>query len=93
VRILPAGLQRVNRGLGLCGPLPPRTAVARVHPLVNSIEGRAISQILGTPDDLKFRSSMTLFAQICPNDPVFKQAIDKYYGGVFDALTLDLLRS
>ena len=32
--------------------------------LVNSIEGRAITQILGTPDDLKFRSSMTLFAKV-----------------------------
>ncbi len=61
--------------------------------LVNSIEGRAITQILGTPDDLKFRSSMTLFAKVCPDDPVFTDAIRKYYGGDFDPLTLDLLRS
>jgi len=61
--------------------------------LVNAIEGRAIRQILGTPDDLKFRSSMTLFAQVCPDDPIFTDAIHKYYGGAFDALTLDLLRS
>jgi uncharacterized protein (DUF1810 family) len=60
--------------------------------LVNSIEGRAITQILGTPDDLKFRSSMTLFAKVCP-DPIFTDAIGKYYGGEFDQLTLDLLRS
>ena len=61
--------------------------------LVNSIEGRAITQILGTPDDLKFRSSMTLFAKVCPDDPVFTDAIGKYYGGEFDQLTLDLLQS
>jgi uncharacterized protein (DUF1810 family) len=61
--------------------------------LVNSIENRGISQILGTPDDLKFRSSMTLFAKVCPDDPIFTNAIAKYYGGEFDALTLDLLRS
>ena len=60
--------------------------------LVNSIEGRAITQILGTPDDLKFRSSMTLFAESCPDDPIFTEAINKYYGGEFDALTLDILR-
>ena len=61
--------------------------------LVNSIEGRAITQILGTPDDLKFRSSMTLFAKVCPDDPIFTDAIGKYYGGELDRLTLDLLRS
>jgi uncharacterized protein (DUF1810 family) len=32
-------------------------------------------------------------AQICPDDPMFMQAIDKYYGGEFDALTVNLLRS
>ena len=61
--------------------------------LVNAIEGRGITQILGTPDDLKFRSSMTLFAKVCPDEPVFTEAIDKYYGGEFDGRTLDLLRS
>lgn len=61
--------------------------------LVNSIQGRAIRQILGTPDDLKFRSSMTLFAQVCPDDPIFTDAIAKYYGGEFDPLTLELLGS
>jgi uncharacterized protein (DUF1810 family) len=61
--------------------------------LVNSIEGREITQILGTPDDLKFRSSMTLFAEVCPDDPIFTDAIGKYYGGELDQLTMDLLRS
>src|SRR3984893_18382154 len=61
--------------------------------LVNAIEGRGIRQILGTPDDLKFRSSMTLFAKTCPDDPICGEAIDKYYGDEFDALTMDLLRS
>jgi uncharacterized protein (DUF1810 family) len=61
--------------------------------LVNAIPGRGIRQILGTPDDLKFRSSMTLFAEVCPDDPIFSDAINKYYGGEVDALTLELLRS
>ena len=61
--------------------------------LVNAIPGRGIRQILGTPDDLKFRSSMTLFAEVCPDDPIFSDAIKKYYGGEFDALTLELLSS
>jgi uncharacterized protein (DUF1810 family) len=61
--------------------------------LVNAIDGRTIGQILGTPDDLKFRSSMTLFAEVCPGDPIFTDAINKYYDGEFDPLTLDLLRN
>jgi len=36
---------------------------------------------------------MTLFAEVCPDDPLFSDAIKKYYGGEFDALTLELLRS
>jgi uncharacterized protein (DUF1810 family) len=46
--------------------------------LVNLVGGRSISQILGYPDDLKFRSSMTLFASVAPDDQVFKDALHKY---------------
>ena len=59
--------------------------------LVNLVEGRAISQIFGYPDDLKFRSSMTLFASVASGDQVFKDALDKYFDGEPDSLTLDLL--
>jgi uncharacterized protein (DUF1810 family) len=59
--------------------------------LVNLVEERSIGQILGSPDDLKFRSSMTLFAHIAPDDPVFRDALQKYYAGDPDPLTLDRL--
>jgi uncharacterized protein (DUF1810 family) len=58
--------------------------------LVNAVEGRTIRDILGSPDDLKFRSSMTLFAAVC-SDPEFAAAIEKFYGGMPDRKTLDLL--
>ncbi len=58
--------------------------------LVNAIEGRTILQILGSPDDLKFGSSMTLFAAISC-EPEFAAAIAKFYGGTPDQKTLDLL--
>jgi uncharacterized protein (DUF1810 family) len=45
--------------------------------LVNLVEGRSIHQIFGYPDDLKFRSSMSLFASAAPDDPVFKQALQR----------------
>ena len=58
--------------------------------LVNQIEGRTIHQILGDPDDLKFRSSVTLFAAVAPNDPIFQSALDKYFAGQPDPLTTSL---
>ena len=59
--------------------------------LVLAVEGRTALQILGSPDNLKFRSCMTLFAQVAPEEPVFQRALDKYFGGEGDARTLELL--
>jgi uncharacterized protein (DUF1810 family) len=58
--------------------------------LVNAVEGRTIGEILGSPDDLKFRSSMTLFGAVA-SDPQFADAIAKHYGGTPDQKTLALL--
>jgi uncharacterized protein (DUF1810 family) len=58
--------------------------------LVNAVEGRTIREILGSPDDLKFRSSMTLFAAVS-SEPEFAAAIAKFYDGTPDARTLELL--
>jgi uncharacterized protein (DUF1810 family) len=60
--------------------------------LVNLVEARTINQILGAPDDLKFRSSMTLFARATPDNAVFNDALQKYFNGQPDPLTLELLR-
>jgi uncharacterized protein (DUF1810 family) len=60
--------------------------------LVNLVEGRSINQILGDPDDLKFWSSMTLFASVTIDNQVFKEALNKYFGGEPDLLTLERLR-
>lgn len=59
--------------------------------LVLQVEGRSVEQIFGSPDDLKFRSSMTLFAQVSPDDDIFLKALQKYFGGVPDQMTLNRL--
>ena len=56
-----------------------------------ALEGKTANQILGYPDDLKLRSSVTLFAAIPGADPVFKAVLDKYYNGEADEQTLQLL--
>ena len=59
--------------------------------LVLNVNGRSATDIFGTPDDIKFRSSMTLFAQVSRDDDIFHRALQKYFAGVPDRLTLDLL--
>ncbi|MCK1286259.1 DUF1810 domain-containing protein [Bradyrhizobium sp. 44] len=58
--------------------------------LVLAIEGRTINAILGAPDDAKFRSSMTLFDAVS-NEPVFDEALAKYFSGERDGATLEIL--
>ncbi|HNT78330.1 MAG TPA: DUF1810 domain-containing protein [Anaerolineae bacterium] len=57
-----------------------------------TVEGRSVSQIFGYPDDLKLKSSMTLFARAA-DDPhsVFVRVLEKYFHGEQDSKTLDIL--
>ncbi|HEU0229549.1 MAG TPA: DUF1810 domain-containing protein [Burkholderiaceae bacterium] len=59
--------------------------------LVNAIEGCSLGQVMAYPDDLKFRSCMTLFAQAGEDVQVFADALDKYCGGEPDEKTLAIL--
>ena len=45
--------------------------------LVLAVNGRNAHAIFGSPDDLKFRSSMSLFAAVAPEEPMFKEALEK----------------
>jgi len=59
--------------------------------LVNEVEGRSVEEIFGYPDDLKFRSCMTLFAHATADNQVFCDALRKYFGGREDPATLERL--
>jgi uncharacterized protein (DUF1810 family) len=59
--------------------------------LVLLVEERSAFEIFDEPDDMKFRSSMTLFAQVSSDDDIFERALKKYFGGVPDRLTLNRL--
>ena len=58
---------------------------------VLAIDGSSAEQIFGHPDDLKFRSCLTLFAAASKLTDIFRRALDKYYGGKFDSLTVRAL--
>ena len=62
--------------------------------LVNTHAGRlSVDRIFGYPDDLKFRSSITLFTQAAPTEAVFAEALRLFFAGEPDPATLRLLRA
>jgi uncharacterized protein (DUF1810 family) len=64
----------------------------RCTELVNGVHGRTVQEIFGYPDELKFRSSMTLFAHAAAAAPEpFVAALEKYFGGEEDSRTRQLL--
>ena len=58
---------------------------------VNRVQGSPATEIFGGIDAMKFRSSLTLFAQVADDRSLFEEALDKYYDGEMDRLTLSLL--
>jgi uncharacterized protein (DUF1810 family) len=101
------GMSSTARRFGLSGLEEARAYLA--HPLLGArlrectrlvlaVEGRSAHEIFGSPDDLKLRSCLTLFAQAAapsaaPDTRVFGEALAKYYGGEPDPRTLELLIS
>jgi len=59
--------------------------------IVNGIEGKSAHEIFGSPDDMKLRSSMTLFEHAAEGDAVFIEVLRKYFGGTEDKRTVELL--
>jgi uncharacterized protein (DUF1810 family) len=81
------------------GPRPQRDGAALRHRLLEcsvlvlAVQGRTVGEIFGAPDDLKFWSSMTLFGETDPSQPVFRDCLHKYFGGRSDRGTLSLIES
>jgi uncharacterized protein (DUF1810 family) len=59
--------------------------------LVNAVEGRSVHEIFGSPDDMKFHSSMTLFGLCAAEPQPFLEALARHFGGRFDRLTEERL--
>ena len=58
---------------------------------VMAVEGKTAHEIFRSPDDLKFRSCLTLFGRAAPGEPIFRDLRAKYFDGKEDAATLELL--
>ena len=93
------GMSSTARFYGIAGLDEARTYLA--HPVLGArllactravlgVEGRSLHAIFGSPDDLKFRSSMTLFDR-AGGEPVFREALVRYCEGQPDSRTLEFL--
>lgn len=58
---------------------------------INAHDGVSAHDIFGWPDEMKLRSSLTLFARAAPGETAFAEALDRYFGGEPDAATLERL--
>ena len=61
--------------------------------LVGATDGRSVDEIFGWPDNLKVRSSMTLFAHATDDNADFRAVLDKFYAGEDDPATVERLRT
>jgi uncharacterized protein (DUF1810 family) len=57
-----------------------------------NVDGKTANEILGSPDDKKLHSSMTLFSLVS-NDPIFNEVLAKYYNGKIDVRTTSLINA
>ena len=62
------------------------------HALIKN-SGDDANKIFGSPDDMKLKSSMTLFAALPGTDPVFQKVLDKFFNGTRDSKTIEILAS
>ena len=69
-----------------------RARLVEISQALLALESNNPTQVMGYPDDMKLKSSMTLFAEVAPDIPVFEQVLQKFFSGEKDSKTLQLLR-
>lgn len=65
-----------------------RSRLVEISEALLNVKGKTAEQVLGSPDDLKVKSSMTLFSLVTNTDRIFQAVLDKYYNGIPDQRTL-----
>lgn len=67
------------------------TNIRKIAEVLLTLETSDATAVMGYPDDMKLRSSMTLFLEAAPEEDVFQKVLDKYFDGIKDQKTLDIL--
>ena len=82
---------RARRGAGYLREPTLRAHLLEISSALLALDESDPTAVFGFPDDLKLRSSMTLFAAAAPDEPVFSAVLDKFFGGQPDTRTLQIL--
>jgi len=69
-----------------------RERLIHISEALLNLDSNDAEDVMGWPDDLKLRSSMTLFLLVAPEEPVFQKVLDKFWAGEPDQKTLEILR-
>ena len=67
--------------------------IREISAVLLTLKSNDATAIMGYPDDLKLRSSMTLFAEAAPEEEVFRKVLDKFFGGKKDERKLEILKT
>lgn len=66
--------------------------ILEISSILLDVKSNDATEVMGYPDDLKLRSSMTLFAEIAPEHEVFQKVLDKFFEGKKDEKTIEILK-
>ena len=70
-----------------------RNRLVEISAVLLALESNDPRSVMGYPDDLKLRSSMTLFALAAPEETVFQKVLDKFYNGKADQRTVRMVKA
>jgi uncharacterized protein (DUF1810 family) len=68
------------------------TRLIEISKALLDVKGKTANQVFGSPDDMKLKSCMTLYSSLENADPVFESVLTKYFSGIKDEKTLQLMR-
>jgi uncharacterized protein (DUF1810 family) len=85
------GIQSLNEARSYLAHPVLGTRLRECCQAVMNVRGKSAHDIFGTPDDVKFRSSLTMFTEAAPQELMFFNLLEKYFDGEPDEATLELL--
>ena len=86
------GIDGLDEAKAYLGNAVLKEHLVEISEALLSLGSSDAGEVMGYPDDLKLRSSMTLFVEAAPELEVFRKVLDKFYGGEKDRKTLEILK-
>lgn len=85
------GIDGLNEARAYMDNVVLRERIIEISEVLLTLDSSDAGDVMGYPDDLKLRSSMTLFAEAAPKEEVFQKVLDKFFAGKKDERTLEII--